>query len=57
MKKNNKEYEAPIFDVLEIEFTQDVLKDSQPGGGGWGYFDEDDTRPSSSVDPTDDFDW
>lgn len=57
MKKRKNKYEAPVFESLKIEFLRDVLTDSQPGGGGWGYFDEDDTKPYNPLDPTDDFDW
>lgn len=54
-KKENvqkKEYLTPDFIIKHISFN-DCLSASQPGGGAWGYFDEDPTEPTS--DPYDDF--
>ena len=54
MNKKKKKYEAPMFELKKISFNEDVLSDSQPGGGNWGYYDEDPTNP---VETDDGFIW
>ena len=50
---DKKDYIVPEFEYKKI-LLQDVLSASQPGGGAWGYFDEDPTE-TTPYDPEDDF--
>ncbi|MCH5304512.1 MAG: hypothetical protein J1E41_06580 [Ruminococcus sp.] len=51
--ENKKKYIAPEFQFKIINFIEDVLSASNPGGGSWGYWDED-TQPTTEP-STDDF--
>ena len=53
--KTKKEYQIPEFNYLPIKLLTDVLSASQPGGGNWGYFDEDPTKATDPYVPDDDF--
>lgn len=56
MKKEKKEYNIPEFKIKSINFLEDTLSASTPGGGSWGYFDEDPTTSGETpYDPGDDF--
>ena len=51
-----KIYEKPEFEFININIHYDVLSASRPGGGSWGYFDEDPTETTANpYDPYDDF--
>lgn len=51
-----KDYISPDFEVTNINLISDCLSASQPGGGHWGYFDEDPTEANTTpYDPGDDF--
>lgn len=53
---NKKKYIAPEFELKSINMITDCLSASKPGGGHWGYFDEDPTEANTTpYDPGDDF--
>lgn len=41
-----KEYQKPEIKKVRINLKEDVLSASVPGGGSWGYFDEETTAPT-----------
>lgn len=49
-----KIYISPLFEYKTIKLKGDVLSDSRPGGGSWGYWDEETIPP---VTEDDDFEW
>ena len=54
LKLFKKDYISPDFEVANINLISDCLSASQPGGGHWGYFDEDPTE-ANTYGPGDDF--